>query len=47
MIFSAVPTSGTENAIYRLGDEMGVRLPYRPVKDDQLEKLGAEKVLNS
>jgi aminoglycoside phosphotransferase (APT) family kinase protein len=36
---TAVPTSGTENAIYRLGDEMGVRLPYRPVKDDQLEKL--------
>jgi len=35
----AVPTSGTENAMYRLGDEMGVRLPYRPVKDDQLEKL--------
>jgi aminoglycoside phosphotransferase (APT) family kinase protein len=36
---TAVPTSGTENAIYRLGDEMGVRLPYRAVKDDQLEKL--------
>lgn len=36
---TAVPTSGTENAIYRLGDEMGVRLPFRPVKDDQLEKL--------
>src|SRR5512143_2120591 len=35
----AVPTSGTENAIYRLGDEMAVRLPYRPRKDDQLEKL--------
>ena len=36
---SAVPTSGTENAIYRLGDEMVVRLPYRPVRDDQIEKL--------
>jgi aminoglycoside phosphotransferase (APT) family kinase protein len=36
---TAVPSSGTENAIYRLGDEMGVRLPYRPVKDEQLEKL--------
>jgi aminoglycoside phosphotransferase (APT) family kinase protein len=36
---TAVPTSGTENAIYRLGAEMGVRLPYRPGKDDQLEKL--------
>jgi aminoglycoside phosphotransferase (APT) family kinase protein len=36
---TAVPTSGTENAIYRLGDEMAVRLPYRPAKDDQLEKL--------
>ena len=36
---TAVPSSGTENAIYRLGDEMGVRLPYRPGKDDQLGKL--------
>lgn len=36
---TAVPSSGTENAIYRLGDEMVVRLPYRPGKDDQLEKL--------
>lgn len=36
---TAVPTSGTENAIYRLGDEMAVRLPYRPVKDDQIDKL--------
>ena len=36
---TAVPTSGTENAIYRIGDEMGVRLPYRPGKDDQVEKL--------
>jgi len=35
----AVPTSGTENAIFRLGDEMVVRLPYRPVPDDQIEKL--------
>ncbi len=36
---TAVPTSGTENAIYRLGDEMVVRLPYRPVRNDQIEKL--------
>jgi aminoglycoside phosphotransferase (APT) family kinase protein len=36
---AAVPSFGTENAIYRLGDEMAVRLPYRPVKDDQLKKL--------
>jgi aminoglycoside phosphotransferase (APT) family kinase protein len=36
---TAVPSSGTENAIYRLGDEMSVRLPYRPGKDDQIEKL--------
>jgi aminoglycoside phosphotransferase (APT) family kinase protein len=35
----AIASSGTENAIYRLGDEMAVRLPYRPVKHDQLEKL--------
>ena len=35
----AVPTSGTENAIYRLGDQLVVRLPYRPVSSDQLEKL--------
>jgi aminoglycoside phosphotransferase (APT) family kinase protein len=36
---TAIPTSGTENAIYRVGDEMAARLPYRPVKDDQIEKL--------
>jgi len=36
---TAVPTSGTENAIYRLGDEMVVRLSYRPGKDDQVDKL--------
>lgn len=36
---TAVPSSGTENAIYRLGDEMVVRLPYRPVRDEQIEKL--------
>jgi aminoglycoside phosphotransferase (APT) family kinase protein len=35
----AVPTAGTENAIYRLGNEMAVRLPYRPVNDDQIDKL--------
>ena len=36
---AAVPTTGTENGIYRLGDELAVRLPYRPGRDDQLEKL--------
>ena len=36
---AAVPTSGTENAIYRLGDEMAVRLPCRPIEDTQLEKI--------
>jgi aminoglycoside phosphotransferase (APT) family kinase protein len=36
---TAVPSSGTEAAIYRLGDEMAVRLPYRSVRDDQVEKL--------
>ena len=35
---TAVPSSGTENAIYRLGDEMAVRLPYR-ANDDQTAKL--------
>jgi aminoglycoside phosphotransferase (APT) family kinase protein len=35
----AVPTSGTENAIFRLGAEMIVRLPYRAVRHDQIEKL--------
>ncbi|HKI74134.1 MAG TPA: aminoglycoside phosphotransferase family protein [Pseudomonadales bacterium] len=36
---TAVPTSGTESAIYRLGNEMVVRMPYLPSRDDQLEKL--------
>lgn len=36
---SAVSTSGTECAIYRLGDDMAVRLPYRPSKDEQVAKL--------
>ena len=36
---TAVPSTGTENAIYRLGDTMGVRLPYRPIGTDQLDKL--------
>ncbi len=35
----AVATAGTENAIFRLGGEMAVRLPYRPGNDQQLEKL--------
>ena len=34
-----VPTGGTENAIYRLGDDMAMRLPYRPVDDAQIAKL--------
>lgn len=36
---TAVASSGTENAIYRLGEEMAVRLPYRSATDDQIEKL--------
>lgn len=36
---AAFPTSGTENAVYRLGDGLAVRLPYRPGKDDQTAKL--------
>ena len=36
---TAVPTSGTENAIYRLGETMVIRLPYRPMRKDQIEKL--------
>lgn len=36
---TAVAISGTENAIYRLGDEMAVRLPQRPAGGDQLGKL--------
>lgn len=36
---AAVPTAGTENAIYRLGDQMAVRLPYRPGKKEQIDKL--------
>ena len=34
-----LPTSGTERAIFRLGDEMAVRMSYRPGNEDQLEKL--------
>lgn len=34
-----VPSDGTENAIYRLGDDTAARLPLRPVKDDQIDKL--------
>jgi len=34
-----VPSTGTENSIYRLGHDLCVRLPYRPAKDDQLGKL--------
>ena len=33
-----VESAGTENAIYRLGDDMAVRLPYRPVKTEQVDK---------
>ena len=32
-------SGGTENAIYRLGDEMAVRLPLKPGRDDQIQKL--------
>lgn len=34
-----VPSDGTENAIYRLGDDMAVRLPLRPSGPAQVEKL--------
>ncbi|MCI0776918.1 MAG: aminoglycoside phosphotransferase family protein [Chloroflexi bacterium] len=34
-----VASAGTENAIYRLGDDMAVRLPLRPVRNAQVEKL--------
>ena len=35
---SRVPDSGTDNAIYRLGDELGVRLPRIHWAVDQVEK---------
>ncbi len=35
----AVSSTGTENTIFRLGDEMAVRLPHRPGRDAQIEKL--------
>ncbi|MEN8182496.1 MAG: aminoglycoside phosphotransferase family protein, partial [Myxococcota bacterium] len=34
-----VASGGTENAIYRLGDDMALRLPRRPGATDQVEKL--------
>ena len=34
-----VASGGTENAIYRLGDERAVRLPLKPGREDQVEKL--------
>jgi aminoglycoside phosphotransferase (APT) family kinase protein len=34
-----VASGGTENAIYRLGEEMAVRLPLKPGREDQVEKL--------
>ena len=33
-----VESAGTENAIYRLGDKMAVRLPRRPGSVEQIEK---------
>ena len=33
-----VDSAGTENALYRLGDDMAVRLPRRPGKTAQVEK---------
>lgn len=33
-----VASAGTENAIYRLGDELAVRLPYRAAKTTQVDK---------
>lgn len=34
-----VASGGTENAIYRVGDERVVRLPLKPGREDQVEKL--------
>lgn len=34
-----VASAGTENAIYRLGDDMAVRLPLRPKPPEQVDKL--------
>ena len=33
-----VKSAGTENAIYRLGDDLAIRLPYRPVNTTQVDK---------
>jgi aminoglycoside phosphotransferase (APT) family kinase protein len=35
---TAVPSAGTDNAIYRLGDDMAVRLPRRPATAANLAK---------
>ncbi len=35
----SVASAGTENAIYRLGDDMAVRLPRRPGATEQVKKL--------
>ena len=35
----AIRTGSTENAIYRLGDQLAVRLPLQPGKDAQVAKL--------
>ena len=34
-----VLSNGTENAIYRLGEKLAIRLPLRPVDDYQIRKL--------
>ena len=33
-----VKSAGTENAIYRLGDDLAIRLPYRSVNTTQVDK---------
>ena len=33
-----VKSAGTENAIYRLGDDLAIRLPYRAVKTTQVDR---------
>ena len=33
-----VKSAGTENAIYRLGDDLAIRLPYRFVNTTQVDK---------
>jgi aminoglycoside phosphotransferase (APT) family kinase protein len=38
-----VPSAGTDNAIYRLGEEMAVRLPRRPGTVAALARAGTRQ----